>query len=684
MSIIYIYSKRVELSVSVDAQEVALKVFNSKWKYFRVDEKEFVVKFDDKLVEYNIQSSGNFAIYKQELIQIDPSPYRLLLVTDINNTIFNLTEEGLQAHLRFIHFWIKHQEFNGSKLVYNTAWSLIQYNVDADKLYEPDLLIASVSNYVYKFDDQGNGVLQESFNLFVEDFADPEWDSKILNEVLNEKFPTLNGTLSELNPFDIFYLVPNHILSEISNELIEFVKNRENSVVNGRCFKGKIIVSTQGFADKVYLEVLPKFGGKGLGVKYAQQIFGFVDSETIVAGDSLNDKNALKCNVQGVIVKNSEELLLKWFNKRERPNVYFSNFKFADAVVDFIMNKYMVKQESTIFIHSTKTDLIINETQPSLQRFKEKWSVFNTNSLEFTVKDTELTKYSLEKHGRYAIYNNKLISISKNLKSILLVTDLDNTIFNSSPEGLIYYSNFIEFWITHFEFNGSFLVYNSGRDYKQFVNDAYRLFLGDLHQLCLGNFAYVVNKNLELIPDTGFEIVKESGEKHDWDSQILFETLKERFGILNEHLKVMFDTYFLLLVPKHIVDQNLPQIRELIKNKENCQINGRVFHGKVRMLIYGMEDLRYLEIIPLFLGKNVGVKYAQKKFSFADENTIAAGDSLNDKDALKLPVNGIAMCNSEETLINWLKRKNRNNLVMTTEKYAYGLQIELGKTLYFN
>lgn len=685
MSTIYLYSKKIELIVLVNESEVALSEFSTKWKYFQTSSENFIVKFNGKAVEYSLSTSENYAIYREQLIKLEPYPNRLLLATDLDKTIFHNTQEGLEAYSRFIHYWIAHFEFNGSKLVYNTGRSLAEYLPDIEHFYEPDLLITAISNFIYKFDQNGNAVLQESFHLFVEDFADSEWDSKLFCEILFEKFPCLREYIQAADPYNIFFLAPKEAVEGILKEFILFVRNNENIKINNRCFKGKTIVSTQGTADKIYLEVLPKFGGKGLGIKFAQYIFGFTTSETLIAGDSLNDKDSFKSGHQGVIVKNAEELLLAWYNKRERPNIILSNLKYADAVIDFITTESRRSGKlSTIFIYPALPPFLVNNTQLTLPRFKEKWSVFETDLLDFSISNPEVKTYTLQHPGRYAIYNNTLIPISNNLSRVLLVTDLDNTIFNSSPEGLAYYSNFIEFWIRHFEFNGSFLVYNSGRDYKSLLEDIHLLFLGDLHQLCLGNFAYILNRNLELIPDTGFGILKDnSGEKHDWDSQLLFDALKEKFNLTNEHLKVLYDTYFLLYVPKQITDENLPNIKKFIKNYENHEIGGRVFHGKVRMLSLGLEDFRYVEIIPLFLGKNLGVRFAQKKFSFGDENTYAAGDSLNDKDALKLPVNGIVMCNGEETLINWFRKKHRKNLTVTSEKYAFGLQTELQKALYF-
>ena len=101
------------------------------------------------------------------------------------------------------------------------------------------------------------------------------------------------------------------------------------------------------------------------------------------------------------------------------------------------------------------------------------------------------------------------------------------------------------------------------------------------------------------------------------------------------------------------------------------------------MLKLGMMGKRFLEIIPLFVGKGFGVRYAQRKYSFDDSCTFAAGDSPNDIDSLKLSVWGIAMENSEEMLMEWVKKKERSHLVVSNGKWARGLKNELEKRIVY-
>jgi hypothetical protein len=54
----------------------------------------------------------------------------------------------------------------------------------------------------------------------------------------------------------------------------------------------------------------------------------------MVAGDSLNDCMLLRLPVFGVLVGNSENYLVDWFNKKLRPNKFQSSAMFARALIE--------------------------------------------------------------------------------------------------------------------------------------------------------------------------------------------------------------------------------------------------------------------------------------------------------------------------------------------------------------
>ena len=665
-------------------QEVTFKNFGSKWALAEVLAGELSIILDDEVTKYQLEDGFEYAIYKKELLKIDRSRNRVLLVTDLDGTMVGENNQIMEDYETFIKFWIKFYEFNGSKLVYNTGRLIDEYIRDQHLFYEPDLAVLLLGNYAYKFDKNGQPVLLDSFFEFLHQSKTHDWDVKAYYEEIIQKFPFLKDYFIQFDVDNLFFKLPSTLMSEYERSIISYCKNKEKRVIEGKCMIAKVIITSQGEKDVKLLEIIPAYSGKGLAVKYAQSLLGFIDEETFTAGDSLNDRHAFKTkDVKGVIVANSEITLIDWFNKKPRDNIYLSNEKWGLGVID-LLNKFSIRENSsTVFFYREKPDLIQvyeNENEIEYKTFKQKWFYFVTDSKEFSIAGQTFT---LPTSGRYAIYKNELLEIKRNLFNILLVSDLDGTLIHSSAEGMQFYHDFIKFWIQYYEFNSSVLVHNTGRNLPDYNQESENFFRPDLLLLCLSNFAYTLSSDLSQLEDPFFIPFKNSIPKHDWDSILLTEILKQKFNLKNENFQRIYDTYILAKVDSKLVKKRFKEIKELVQNKDNVCINGIVFKGKVRMLKLGMMGKRFLEIIPLFVGKGFGVRYAQRKYSFDDSCTFAAGDSPNDIDSLKLSVWGIAMENSEEMLMEWVKKKERSHLVVSNGKWARGLKNELEKRIVY-
>jgi HAD superfamily hydrolase (TIGR01484 family) len=465
-------------------------------------------------------------------------------------------------------------------------------------------------------------------------------------------------------------------------EIKNYVKNKEKRVVNGRCLQAKMIVTSQDDSENLLLEIIPKYSGKGTAVKYAQMLFGFIDEETFTAGDSLNDRDAFKVeSVRGVIVQNAQETLIKWFKNKKRENIFLSNENFGLALIDILSKFALEETSSTIFIYRENENLkvTVDEKVCVLKSFKEKWAYFSTQSRNFTVNDG--ITFEIPENGRFALYRSKLLRIQMNLFDVLFVSDLDGTIFMNTPEGLQFYYDFIEFWITFYEFNSSVLVYNTGRNIPNYLEEAENLFQPDLLLTSLSSFAFQLDKKLTMSEDKNFFQFLNNVPRHDWNSEALVKILQEKFKFKQDNFERIYETYILARVKSKMIRSQLANIKNFLKNKENLQHAGYVFKGKVRVLKLGMVGKRLVEIIPLFVGKGFGVRYAQMKFSFELRFTVVAGDSPNDIDAFKTDANCIAMINSEEMLKDWVNKKKRDNLVVSQQKWAKGLEIEFRKRL---
>jgi HAD superfamily hydrolase (TIGR01484 family) len=309
--------------------------------------------------------------------------------------------------------------------------------------------------------------------------------------------------------------------------------------------------------------------------------------------------------------------------------------------------------------------VLVNGQEQVLKTFKQKWFYFNTSSKSFEIHSDSTKSFQIPSPGRYVFYDSELVSIKSNPSSILLVSDLDNTIFNETEKGLEYYKNFIKFWLIHFEFNGSFLVYNTGRSMPDYLEDIHRLYKPDMILMYLSTYAYVLDEFLGLKEDPGLRKYN-SAYQHDWNTDLFNEALCEKYGISRDSVVRSYETYLLIKLEKNFALEKFKEIRTFARNKEKkCIINGSVFHAEIVIIKFNLVNERFYEIRPLFVGKGNGLRFAQKKFGFFDEDVFTAGDSPNDIDSLKVPVHGIVMKNGEELLLEWFGKKYRKHLVVS-------------------
>mmetsp|Transcript_333 Transcript_333/g.352 ORF Transcript_333/g.352 Transcript_333/m.352 type:complete len:85 (-) Transcript_333:19-273(-) len=74
----------------------------------------------------------------------------------------------------------------------------------------------------------------------------------------------------------------------------EFLRNKGNHERCEKIINARAILSRDG--EDYMIDIVPLEGGKKLGVLFAQEIFGFRDEETLVAGDSENDIQMFRGN----------------------------------------------------------------------------------------------------------------------------------------------------------------------------------------------------------------------------------------------------------------------------------------------------------------------------------------------------------------------------------------------------
>jgi hydroxymethylpyrimidine pyrophosphatase-like HAD family hydrolase len=177
--------------------------------------------------------------------------------------------------------------------------------------------------------------------MFLDQFKDDDWEASEYYQDFKAFFPWISDFLISEDPYNLYFHIPRDLFDKNVKDIINHVKNNEKRLINGKTMKAKTVITSQGSKEIRPLEIIPKFAGKGLAARYAQWILGFADCDTFTAGDSLNDRDALKIQVRGVLVGNAEERLVEWFSKKQRNHLLYSSQKYAHGVIDLLCSFHL-------------------------------------------------------------------------------------------------------------------------------------------------------------------------------------------------------------------------------------------------------------------------------------------------------------------------------------------------------
>ena len=238
---------------------------------------------------------------------------RFLLVTDLDNTLV-----GDDAALQDLNQRLsQHRQDHETMIVYSTGRSRESYQqLKATKaLLEPDALVASVGTEIYR-----NG----------SDIPDPDWSENLSSVWERELIMATTAHFSDLvlqpeseqRPFKVsFFLTPESSV-EVLPRLKSLLKERQLDV--------KLV-----YSSGKDLDILPRHGDKGEAMVFLRQDLEMAVEQTVVCGDSGNDRALFSAGQErGIVVGNAQHELLAWHYANPSPNRYLARAACAGGILE--------------------------------------------------------------------------------------------------------------------------------------------------------------------------------------------------------------------------------------------------------------------------------------------------------------------------------------------------------------
>jgi sucrose-phosphate synthase len=231
---------------------------------------------------------------------------RYLMITDIDNTLV-----GDESSMRELFGFLQDRQ---EEIAWGVATGRsLELTLEAMTEYDfpmPDILICSVGTEIYY-----------GPNLRY----DKGWQQHISYQW---KAEDIKAALAD---FD--FLVFQEAEGQRSHKISYYLDDRKNNryeMVRERLKERKLRCQTI-YSHGQFLDILPLRASKGRAIEYLRYKFDFSPRRVMVAGDSGNDEDMIAGASRGLVVGNHS---VELENLRNRPNIYFSQAKYAAGIID--------------------------------------------------------------------------------------------------------------------------------------------------------------------------------------------------------------------------------------------------------------------------------------------------------------------------------------------------------------
>lgn len=238
---------------------------------------------------------------------------KFLLVTDLDDTLVG--DDNALKHLN--QQLSQHRQAQGTILVYSTGRSLVSYQglKVKKRLLDPDAVITAVGTEVYRQNS-------DTPDINWSNKLSQRWERDLVLATAAHFADLIPQPESEQRPFKVSYYLTQEAALEVLPQL--------EAALQARGLEIKLI-----YSSGKDLDILPRHADKGEAMTFMRQSLDMPATQTVVCGDSGNDRALFNAGAErGIIVGNAKPELLKWHYANPSLNRYLALAHWAGGILE--------------------------------------------------------------------------------------------------------------------------------------------------------------------------------------------------------------------------------------------------------------------------------------------------------------------------------------------------------------
>lgn len=257
----------------------------------------------------------------------------------------------------------------------------------------------------------------------------------------------------------------------------------------------------------------------------------------------------------------------------------------------------------------------------------------------------------------------------------MLVSDVDGTMIDETAEADAAAADFQRYWESVASLCSSVLVYNTGRSIGQLTGlleyKRHCMTVPDVVITAVGTKIFMLNR----------KVTRQAAETDAWEEDLSYSALLDRD----------WDLRAVRMAAQRCISERCAWLDDGSEHPHRIVLSVQAGHvrevaervradveaagARVQVVVSGMGEWRYVDILSVHGGKMAAVEYVRRVFGIPRDRVVTAGDSGNDILMLEGENPAIVVGNAQPALLEWIVKQEQlsRRVILADKALAHGI-----------